>query len=121
MRATGFLTSTASDMLKYSLLFLNDGTINGTKILSPESVKQMTTPHIEMDPENNYGYGFGLVKNYFGETLIQHGGGLQSVAAKFGILKDQNLSVIVLSNLTGFPAARVMELALNAYFKIGRA
>lgn len=116
MRATGFLKSTASDMLKYSLLFLNDGTINGIKVLSPESVKQMTTPHIEMDPENNYGYGFGLVKNYFGETLIQHGGGLQSVAAKFGILKDQNLSVIVLSNLTGFPAARVMELAFNAYF-----
>lgn len=117
MRATGFLKSTASDMLKYSLLFLNNGTINGVKILSKNSVIQMTTSYIKMDPVNFYGYGLGMTKNYFGKKLIQHGGSLQSISSKFGIIKEENLSIIVLANLNDFPAARVMELALNAYFE----
>src|SRR5699024_855395 len=69
LRATGFLKSTANAMLKYSLLFLNNGTINGVKILSKSSVDQMTTAYIKMDPENFYGYGLGITKDYFGKTL----------------------------------------------------
>lgn len=116
MRATGFLKSTASDMITYSQLFINKGMVDGKRILTEKSVQQMVYPHVKMDPERFYGYGLTINPNYFGDTLIEHGGSLQSISSKFGMIIEKGVSVIVLANLSGFPASRTMELALNAYF-----
>ncbi len=116
MRATGFLKSTASDMLTFSTLFINKGIVNNTRILSEESVKQMLQAHIKMDPEKYYGFGFAITPNYFGKKLVDHGGSLQSISSKFAIIPEEGISIIVLTNLSGFPASKIMELALNTYF-----
>lgn len=116
MRATGFLKSTAADLLQYSKLFIYQGVVDGVRILSEDSVKQMTSPHMKMDPLYDYGYGFGMPRQYFGKKLLEHGGSLQSVSAKFGIIPEDNLSVIVLANTSGFAATRVMYGLLNTYY-----
>lgn len=116
MRATGFLKSTAGDMLKYTQIYVNKGVVNGNRILSEESVEQMLTPHIKMDPERYYGYGLGIVQDYFGNKLVEHGGSLPSISSKLGMIPEEGVSVIVLTNLMGFPASKMMEIALNDYF-----
>lgn len=116
MRATGFLKSTANDMIVYASLFINQGVVNGTRILTEESVKQMLHPHMKMDPIKFYGYGLAITLDYFGKKLVDHGGSLQSISSKLAILPEEGITAIFLSNLSGFPASRMMECALNAYF-----
>ncbi|MBO1002334.1 serine hydrolase domain-containing protein [Pseudogracilibacillus auburnensis] len=117
MRATGFLKSTANDMITYSTLFLTKGVVNGARILSEESIEQIIHPYIKKDPEKFYGFGLTITPNYFGKTLADHGGSLQSISSKFAMILEEGVSAIVLSNLSGFPASKLMEHVLNAYFE----
>ncbi|AJK87332.1 class A beta-lactamase-related serine hydrolase [Lysinibacillus fusiformis] len=114
MRAAGFLKSTARDMLLYAEIFRNAGVVNGKQILSEESVKEMTKPHIQLQPGRFYGYGFMITPDYFGTTLIEHGGGLKGISAQLSILPEKGVTGVVLTNLAGVPAARIMQLAFNA-------
>jgi len=63
----GGLVSTADDYSRFMQMMLNGGTLDGKKILSPESVKKMTTNQIgdiAKNPGvhgNQFGYGFGIV------------------------------------------------------------
>ena len=115
MRAAGFLKSTARDMLMYAEIFRNAGVVNGKRILSEESVKEMVKPHIQTQPGRFYGYGLMITPDYFGTTLVEHGGGLKAISAQLSILPEKGVSGVVLTNLAGVPAARVMQLAFNAY------
>src|SRR5699024_368496 len=91
------------------------GRVDGVEVLSKESVEEMTKRHIQMDPLNDYGYGFSMPHDFFGATLLEHGGSLQAVSAKFGIIPEEELSVIVLTNTSGFAATRVLRMLLNVY------
>lgn len=119
MRATGFLKSTVRDMMRYAKLYIDQGLVDEQHVLSEGSIKEMLTPHIKMDPEKRYGYGFSVTEDYHGTTMIDHGGSLQSISSKFAILPEEGVSAIVLTNLADFPAGRLLLMALNAYF--GRA
>lgn len=116
MRATGFLKSTARDMMRYAQLFIHKGKGNGARILSADSIEEMLTPHVKMDPEKMYGYGFSVTEDYYGTVMIDHGGSLPSISSKFAILPEEGLSAIVLTNLSGFPAGKLLLMALNAYY-----
>lgn len=91
------------------------GVVNGKRILSEESVKEMVKPHIQTQPGRFYGYGLMITPDYFGTTLVEHGGGLKAISAQLSILPEKGVSGVVLTNLAGVPAARVMQLAFNAY------
>src|SRR5699024_9943358 len=114
MRATGSIKSTVRDMMRYAQLYMNQGLMDNQNILSKESIGEMLTPHIKMDPEKMYGYGFSVTEDYHGTTMIDHGGSLQSISSKFAILPDEGVSAIVLTNLADFPAGRLLLMALNA-------
>lgn len=116
MRATGFLKSTVKDMMNYARLYLHKGSVNGKRILSEKSICDMLYPHVKMDPEKMYGYGFAVTEDYHGTVMIDHGGSLQSISSKFAILPEEGLSVIVLTNLSGFPAGKLLLMLLNAYY-----
>ncbi|WP_409300207.1 serine hydrolase domain-containing protein [Peribacillus sp. SCS-155] len=115
MRAAGFLKSTAKDLLKYAEIFRNAGIVNGNRILSAESVKEMTKPHIQVQPGRYYGYGLMITPDYFGTKLVEHGGALKAISSQLSILPEKGVTGVVLTNLAGVPAARLMQLALNAY------
>lgn len=67
--ASGGLYSTASDLAKLAQMFLNKGSLNGKRILSPASVAVMTMNQIpgvsseyrdEIFPEAFWGYGWSI-------------------------------------------------------------
>lgn len=113
MRATGFLKSSTSDMLEILQLFHKDGLVNEFQLLSPESVKKMTTPHIRINEFDSYGYGVRITKNMHGEEMIWHGGSLKAVSSCFAVLPKSNISVVVLANKMGFPAIRSAQKLIN--------
>lgn len=57
------LVSSADDLLTFQRLLLAEGEHNGIQVLSPESVRLMTSSHVEAEPGNPFlqgqGWGFG--------------------------------------------------------------
>jgi CubicO group peptidase (beta-lactamase class C family) len=113
MRAAGFVKSTVSDMLRYAEIFRNDGVVGESQVLSSESVKEMMKPHIAINPGQYYGYGLMITPDYYGHTLVEHGGNLKAIAAQMSIIPEIGITGIVMTNLAGVPAPRIMEYALN--------
>jgi CubicO group peptidase (beta-lactamase class C family) len=58
----GGLMSTADDYMRFSLMLLSGGELNGVRLLSPKTIELMTTDHLRQIPMQSYsgGMGFGL-------------------------------------------------------------
>ena len=116
-------TSTAADMSKLMLMFVNKGTYNGKPILKPETVaeifKRSMVSEIEftdLPPISDatglyYGLGVGSY-DYAGHQIIEKGGALAGVRTTIVLVPDKNAGIVVLANLnlTAFPEA------VRAYF-----
>ncbi|HEX6989959.1 MAG TPA: serine hydrolase [Bacillota bacterium] len=113
MTAAGFLKSTVTDMLRYLEIYRTGGVVDGERILSPESVRAMTTPRIPCGPNMGYAYGL-MITPYQGMTLVEHGGNLKGAASWMTCIPERGLTGVVLSNLIITPAARIILGALNA-------
>lgn len=99
----GSMVSTASDMALFMQAFLGDGrAADGTVILSPESVKAMSTYHIAIHPDlPDMTYGFE--SPYFpyktnGEDVISKGGDILGFSSLLWLLPDRNTGVFVSYN-----------------------
>lgn len=116
-------TSTAADMSKLMLMFLNKGTFNGKRILKPETVAEMfkrsmvsaidftDLPPISDTTGFYYGLGVGSY-DYAGHQIIEKGGALAGVRTIIALVPDKNAGIVILANLnlTAFPEA------VRAYF-----
>lgn len=64
----GGLTSTAMDYLRFSQMLLNEGALDGERLLRPETVRDMRSNHLDADmppislgaPSHEYGFGLGF-------------------------------------------------------------
>ncbi|UTE72066.1 beta-lactamase family protein [Rossellomorea marisflavi] len=113
MRAAGYLKSTVRDMLKYTRIFTNNGKVGENQILNSNSVQQMIYPHIEFEPGKYYGYGFMIDPNYFGGTLIEHGGNFKGIASQLCIIPERRIAGVILTNLARVPSPKILKGALN--------
>ncbi len=111
--ASGHLNSTVHDMLKYAEIFRTGGLVGKERILSEESVRQMTRPHIRCNYGRYYGYGLMVHPDYFGGTLLKHGGAIKGVAAHLAIVPERGITAVVLANLVGTPVEKLTLAALN--------
>lgn len=87
--SAGGLYSTTGDLLRWE-----QGLFAG-KLLSPESLKQMTTPF-----KDNYAFGL-MVRTANGHRVIDHGGGIEGFNTMLAYYPDDKLTVAVLANLNG--------------------
>lgn len=114
-RASGFLKSTISDMLKFTELFRTSGKVGVERILTNDSVKQMTAVHIWRNPIIGQGYGYGLsvVPDYHGTKLVEHAGGIKGGGAQMYIMAEKGLTGIVLTNVLSTTPTAIMNGAFN--------
>jgi CubicO group peptidase (beta-lactamase class C family) len=98
--------STAADVALFGQMILNNGTLNGKKYLSPDSVKQMTTTQtgeISINNNTTNGYGFGWSTNRADATSPQpfgHGG---AYATDLRIDPNRQLVMIYMVQHAGYP------------------
>jgi CubicO group peptidase (beta-lactamase class C family) len=116
-------TSTAADISKLMLMFLNKGTFKDKRILKPETVAEIfkrsmvskidftDLPPISDATGFYYGLGVGSY-DYAGHQIIEKGGALAGVRTIIVLVPDKNAGIVVLANLnlTAFPEA------VRAYF-----
>ena len=118
MSAAGFLKSTTRDMLRYMEIFRTDGTCDGVRILSPESVDQICTPYAQPVPGQFYGYGMMVHSNYKGVSLVEHGGNIKGVSAWVSCIREKGITGVTLTNLVSSPGAEIMLGAINTALNV---
>jgi CubicO group peptidase (beta-lactamase class C family) len=91
----GGLFSTASDTVKFCQLIINGGVFNSKRLLSEESVKQMTSKQTGPDIKDGYGLGFAIGPGWCG-----HGG---AHATNMSIDRQRGLILIWMVQQAGFP------------------
>lgn len=107
MAESGAIHSSVVDMTKWLQLHLHDGEHKGQQLLKADTIRDMhAQAHaipLRRKPDANVyrskmlGTGLGwFVNDYRGRILIHHGGGW---GADMAILPEENLAVVVLSNL----------------------
>jgi CubicO group peptidase (beta-lactamase class C family) len=85
----GGLFSTAVDVARFCRMFLNDGTVDGKQILSPQAVKLATTNELNPKVKGSYGFGWSTSTN----GNYNHGG---AYATYMGVEPSRGLVMVLL-------------------------
>lgn len=110
----GGLNTTVRDLLRYLEIYRTGGTFGGARLLSAAGIARMTAPHTPGgSPRADYGYGLGVVRDYHGATVIQHGGGSKGIAAQVIAAPEAGYAGAAIANLAEVPADRAALAPLN--------
>jgi CubicO group peptidase (beta-lactamase class C family) len=111
IEAAGAIWSTASDMAKWMRFLLDSGRVNGTRLVSERSFRELFKPQVVGPPNGFYPtsqiikphwetYGLGWFEEDFrGRFVAYHTGSLAGRTAIIGLLPDERMGVYVLGNL----------------------
>ena len=105
---SGAIVSNASDMAKFALFQLGDGTWNGERLVSESMLNEthshqvVGTPYFWDFPEIQCAeYGLGWFTDiYRGRKIINHGGNTNGFSAQMTLIPDERFAIVALSNAT---------------------
>jgi CubicO group peptidase (beta-lactamase class C family) len=95
--AAGDINSTIEDMARWIRLQLRNGSFEGRRIVSPESLAYTRIPKVAVDDKASYAMGW-LVGQTPNGRIVFHNGDTLSFGAFLGLLPDRDVGVIVLTN-----------------------
>lgn len=107
MHAAGGMGTSAIEAARWLQLHLQDGTLDGKRVLAPETARTMRTlqaPLQEPDGTIRIIQGFGFawsVGAFNGHPLASHSGGYAGAAAYMALLPDDHAAVVVMMNASG--------------------
>ena len=114
--ASGGFVSTATDLARLGRWLLNDGVVDGSRLLGDSLAAEITTfqsPVAETTAGERWGYGYGLeLDTFLGGPLVGHRGGLHFSGGFLGVLPERDRGVALAYNSTGLPAVSVGRGAL---------
>jgi CubicO group peptidase (beta-lactamase class C family) len=114
----GGLFSNVLDLGQYVAMYLNQGTYGEQRLLSAQSIADMTVLRVATPVKNSpfgnegYGYGLGIKSNFLGHKLIGHSGSIGVATAYMGFIPDSNAGVVLLTNGSGYPTVQFGLYAL---------
>ena len=102
----GAINSNIDDLSHYLLFHMNKGSLNGKQLLSANNAAQMQTPQMVIQGTPHYAelgetaYGMGLfLSTYRGHKMAEHGGNLDGFSLNLAFLPNEQIGVVVLTNL----------------------
>ena len=116
--------STVTDMVRFAMAILNEGELDGRRILSQESVATMIgeshvfpgdTPEARAYTEFEqmyHGLGWYVVKNP-DVDFIAHGGGGPGFAADMRLYPDRELGMVIIGNGSHLPKRKILALVAS--------
>ena len=116
----GALTTTAADMTRFMLAFLQNGAVEGVSILKPETVRQMETRQFEFDPMLP-GLGITFMEYLIDPVrIIAHGGDTVYFHSDMILVPDAHVGYFLSYNSLGKPVGggrgEVLRTFANRYF-----
>jgi CubicO group peptidase (beta-lactamase class C family) len=122
----GSINSNVLEMAQWVRLHLNEGVYAGDTILSREVAQEMHTPQTIIPregawateaPESHFlTYGMGwILQDYLGRKVVQHGGNIDGMHALVGMMPEEELGVVILTNLSNGLTYALMHRIFDAY------
>jgi CubicO group peptidase (beta-lactamase class C family) len=118
---SGAIYSSANDLGRWLRFLLNDGELDGKRLIKRETLAQTMAPQTLIGPSgpadellfpraNFIAYAMGwFVSDYRGHRTLSHTGSIDGMAAFVSLLPDERLGVAVVSNLEGDMARAVIR------------
>jgi CubicO group peptidase (beta-lactamase class C family) len=110
----GSINASARDLSNWIRLHLNDGVVDGKRLISSENLRETHTPQMVIRNEGRWrlffpesetsqlSYGLGwFINDYRGHKLVMHGGTIDGFRASVMLVPKSKVGVAVLVNLTG--------------------
>jgi CubicO group peptidase (beta-lactamase class C family) len=129
----GAINSCTADLIHWLRLQLDKGVYDGKQLINTEIITETRKPHImvpisseakKTNPFSHFSaYGLGwFLRDYRGRLLINHTGGLDGMYSYFGLMPDEHIGVVILTNLDGHNLMRalayhVYDVLLNLEFQ----
>lgn len=107
--AAAGINSNVIEMAQWLRLQLGKGTYDGKKIFSPGVAREMWQPNTilpiseggeKFNPTRHFrAYGMGwFLSDYHGRKVMDHSGGLDGMISQTGMIPEEGLGVVILSN-----------------------
>jgi len=102
--ASGGLISSVMELTNYLIANMNNGVFEDAKLLDPMLMREMYQQHMQQNfptlfGKQWYGYGWHMEDDFFGHTLIGHGGSTGASSANLSFLPDLNAGVAFACNV----------------------
>jgi CubicO group peptidase (beta-lactamase class C family) len=116
----GALSTTAADMTRFMLAFLQDGSVDGIAILKPETVRQMQTRQFELHPMI-CGLGITFMEYWMNSVrAIGHGGDTVYFHSDMVLVPDAHVGYFISYNSfgknVGGGRGEILRAFMNRYF-----
>ncbi len=121
LRPAGEMKASPNDMARFVRMMLNRGTLDGVKIVSPESIARMETPETGLAARAGLKNGYAL-GNYVTvrHPIVTHGhnGGIDGFLSVYAYMPDQGVGYFMSINASS-PALGKVEDLIFAYITRG--
>jgi CubicO group peptidase (beta-lactamase class C family) len=113
LKGDGGIISNVLDLAEYIKMYLNWGKVGEHSLLKKESIESMEVSRVDTPilegPFGHYGYGYGwgVISDFLGETLIGHSGSVGVATAYAGFIHNKGIGITLLSNGGGYPLAQM--------------
>ena len=106
----GSIFSSSLDLSRFVVAFMNDARLDGKRVLSPELVAIMSTPHAAI-PGSEARYGYGLeISSRRGVRWVEHAGSRAGYGSLIRMAPDRKFAVIITANRTGSDLPKLAEV-----------
>jgi CubicO group peptidase (beta-lactamase class C family) len=102
----GAINSSARDMAQWLRLMLNNGSINGRRLVSEKNFDELVRKQINVGGPVDYGLGWFL-RQWKGHKVVEHGGNIDGFNSQVAFMPDQKLGFVLLTNVSGSPLGAV--------------
>jgi hypothetical protein len=100
-------------MAQWVRLMLNNGVINGKRLVSEKGIDELTRKQINIAGPLDYGLGWFL-RQWNGHKVVEHGGNIDGFNAQVAFMPDQKLGFVLLTNVT---ASSIGATAMSTIWK----
>ena len=98
----GSINSSANDMTRWLRFILDEGMVNGKRLISKEAFDEWTKGHMNVAPNGSVKYALGwFVQDWNKKRVIHHGGNIDGFSSMVALMPEEKLGVVLLTNVSG--------------------
>ncbi|MEM6413368.1 MAG: serine hydrolase domain-containing protein [Pseudomonadota bacterium] len=100
--ASGGLSTTAGNMVRYIRMYLNDGALDGARILKPQTMSKMQSVAFANGPYGDaMAHGLFRSETALGKVVLGHGGSINNNMSQMTFVPELGLGIFMSTNSDG--------------------
>jgi CubicO group peptidase (beta-lactamase class C family) len=113
----GGISTTPAELLQFVRMHLNDGELDGVRVISARSAREMRRKQTDASPFESWGLGWGRLE-FRDEVGVRHTGATNGFTGGLIVLPERNFALAVLTNhdMGGNGHAWITRAALMKWF-----